>query len=467
MRAEAEAVVRRLRAAGHEAYLVGGGVRDLLLGRTPSDWDVATSATPEAAAPLFESVREVGRHFGVLQVHSGSAWIEVATFRSEGPYSDGRHPDSVTFTDAAQDAARRDFTVNALFLDPDTGAVLDFVGGRADLEARRLRAVGDPEARFAEDALRLLRAVRFACTLDFRIEAATWRAMQAHAAGLRRTSAERIRDEFLAILTGPAPRRGIELLDEAGLLQMIAPEIVALHGVAQSPDHHPEGDVWEHTLRMLERMRDPDAILALGVLLHDIGKPATHRLDPVSGKITFYGHPERGAGIATALLDRWRVPVRVRDAVLALIGQHMRFLDAPRMKASTRRRFVLQEHFDAILELHRLDRQSASGDLTTWELCRDELAGLAAAPVSPLRPLLSGDDLLALGYAPGPRLGRILHALVDAQLEGAVADRDAALAWLRRNVPPPDAGTAAAPGEDGGSDAAGGTTDSPAPGNPA
>lgn len=435
MREAAEQVVRRLRAAGYETYLVGGCVRDLLLGRAPTDWDVATAARPEQAAPLFAAVREVGRHFGVLRVQNGAAWIEVATFRSEGPYSDGRHPDSVRFTDPRTDALRRDFTVNALFLDPDSGEVLDFVAGRADLASRLLRAVGDPEARFAEDALRLLRAVRFACRLGFTIEPRTWAAMQRHAARIRGTSAERVRDELLGLLTGPSPRRGLELLDASGLLREVAPEVAALRGVSQSPRHHPEGDVWEHTLRMLERMQAPSDALALGVLLHDVGKPATRTEDP-PGEIRFYGHVERGTEIAAALLERWRVPARTRDAVLSMIGQHMRFLDTPRMKPSTLRRFVLQEHFPELLELHRLDSLGSRGDLTTWELCRAE-SEVMQHQSEPMRPLLTGHDLMALGYAPGPHLGSVLQALVDAQLEGEVRDRDAALAWVRQHAPPP------------------------------
>ena len=445
MREAAIDIVHRLRAAGFEAYLVGGCVRDALLGREPHDWDVATAATPDAAAPLFEAVQEVGRQFGVLRVQSGDAWIEVATFRTEGPYGDGRHPDAVRYATAREDAERRDFTVNALFLDPDSGKILDFVGGLSDLESRLVRAVGDPQARFAEDALRLLRAVRFACRLDFAIEPATWSAVCREAARLRTTSAERVRDEFLAILTGAAPRRGLELLLEAGLLQEFAPEVAALRGVGQGVRHHPEGDVWEHTLRMFAHATRPSPTLALGILLHDVGKPAVRT--ETDGEVRFHGHVEAGLEIASRVLERLRVPNRVSEGVLALVGQHMRFLDAGRMKRSTLRRFLLQEHFDDLLELHRLDALGSRGDLASYELCRAERAAVERDPPQ-VRPLLSGHDLMALGYAPGPRLGEILTRLVDAQLEGEVGDRETARAWVERHYPAPPAGGAAA-GEDG------------------
>lgn len=428
MRDEAIEVVRRLQAAGYEAYLVGGCVRDQLLGLEPEDYDVATAATPEQVAPLFAETREVGRAFGVLHARQGDSWIEVATFRSDGPYTDARHPDQVTFADVHTDARRRDFTVNALYLDPVTQAVHDFVGGRADLEAGCLRAVGDPDSRFAEDPLRLLRAVRFACRYGFEIETRTWEAMRRAAPGIASVSGERVRDEMLAVLTGPDRRRGLELLYDSGLLAEVAPEVVALRGVEQSPRHHPEGDVWEHTLRMLEQLRGADPVLALGALLHDIGKPATR--SEGKGEIHFYGHEKVGQEIAARLLERWRVPGRTQEVVLAMIGQHMRFRDTPGMKRSTLHRFLLQPHFDSILELHRLDALGARGDLTTYDLCRREREAMAASP-PPVRPLLSGDELLALGYAPGPRLGAMIRALVDAQLEGEVVDRDAARAWVR------------------------------------
>jgi len=434
LRAPAEAVVRTLHAAGHAAYFVGGCVRDLLLGREPDDFDVATSAPPDAVTALFEAACLVGRSFGVVRVRSGDTTIEVATFRSESDYQDGRHPDRVTFADARTDAGRRDFTVNALYLNPVNGELLDFFGGRADLEVRLLRCVGVADQRFSEDALRLLRAVRLAARDGFTIESATWEALRRHAPRVAMLAAERIRDELLAILTGPAPRRGLELLQASGLLAILLPEVEAYRGCTQSADVHPEGDVWEHTLRMLDAMRSPDEALAWGVLLHDVAKPVTR--SERDGKIHFYGHAERGREIAARILDRLRVPVRVQERVQAMIGQHMRFLDTPQMKPSTLRRFVLQEHFPHLLELHRLDSLGSRGDLTNWERCRRERDAVQLEP-APLKPLLNGEDVQALGHAAGPGLGRILRALVDAQLEGVVTDRAAAEAWVRRHFPQP------------------------------
>ena len=433
MREESIEVVRRLRRAGHTAAWVGGCVRDQLLGFEPREYDVATSAQPDEIAPLFDAVREVGRAFSVQQVRVGGSWIEVASFRAEGAYSDARHPDSVQPADLRADAQRRDFTINALYMDPETGAIEDLVGGRDDLARRLLRCVGDPARRLQEDALRLLRAVRFACRYELEIEAGTYRALVENAPRLSRVAAERIRDEFFAMLTGPDPRRALELLAETGLLATVAPELLRLRGCAQSPRHHPEGDVWVHTLRMLERMQTADVSLALGVLLHDIGKPDTRRQQ--NGDVTFHGHEKRGQEIAAELMRRLAVPNEIQAEVQMLIGQHMRFLHVDRMRQSTRRRFVLQAGFARLLELHRLDALSSRGDLTSWELCRREVESLAGEK-APLRPLLSGHDLQELGYAAGPRLGTILAALVDVQLEGVVADRAGAAAWVREHYAP-------------------------------
>ena len=438
MYAAALEVVRRLQEAGFETYWVGGCVRDRLLGLEPGDYDVATAALPAQAAPLFEASREVGRSFNVLQVRCSDVWIEVATFRSEGDYRDGRHPEHVAPADARTDARRRDFTINALFLDPLADRILDFVGGQEDLRRRLLRCVGDPEARLREDALRLMRAVRFACRFALDLEPETRRALETNAERLRLVAAERIGEEFLQMLTGPQPERAMTLLVETGLLERFAPELVRLRGCEQSPRHHPEGDVWVHTLRMLSLMAESavpggDRALALGVLLHDVGKPISRRQR--GENVTFYGHERRGQEIATALMQRWAIPSRLQETVSMLVGQHLRFLDVGQMRKSTLRRFVLQEGFDRLLELHRLDALSSRGDLTSWEFCRRELQTIAREGI-PLRPLLSGHELLALGYEPGPRLGEILRALVDAQLEGTVQDIAASEAWVRRHYPP-------------------------------
>ena len=439
MRAAAVEVVRRLQEAGFETYWVGGCVRDRLLGIEPGDYDVATAALPEQAAPLFEASREVGRSFNVLQVRCGDVWIEVATFRSEGDYRDGRHPEHIAPADARTDALRRDFTINALFLDPRTDRVLDFVGGEADLRRGLLRCVGDPAARLHEDALRLLRAVRFACRFALEFEPETRRALEAHAGRLRLVAAERIGEEFLQMLTGPRPERAIALLFETGLLEHFAPELVRLRGCEQSPRHHPEGDVWVHTLRMLALMaasareQEGDRTLALGILFHDVGKPESR--DERGEQVTFYGHERRGQEIAATIMQRLAIPTRTQETVRMLVGQHLRFMDVRQMRKSTLRRFVLQEDFERLLELHRLDALSSRGDLSTWEFCQRELQTITQEGI-PVRPLLSGHELQALGYRPGPRLGEILRALVDAQLEGIVRDSPGAQAWVRAQYPP-------------------------------
>lgn len=428
-------IVEVLQNAGHEAYWVGGCVRDALFGLEPEDYDVATSAAPDTIAALFAMTRDVGRSFAVMQVCQDDIWVEVSTFRAESDYSDARHPDAVTPTDVRTDAERRDFTINALYYDPIEDRHLDFVDGRADIERRVLRCVGDPGRRLREDALRLLRAVRFACRFDLVIEPATLKALGDHAARLRHIARERVRDEFLALITGPRPGRALTLLFDTRLLRHVAPELERLRGCEQSPRHHPEGDVWVHTLRMLDRMAErsePDVALALGVLLHDVGKPATRKR--VDGEWVFHRHEQRGQEIAAAWMHRLAIPRRTQEQVQMLIGSHMQFLNVQRMRKSTLRRFLLQPDFARLLELHRLDALSSRGDLTHWEWCRRALQEIQDEGV-PVRPLLDGEDLIALGYEPGPRFGTILRTLLDAQLEGNVADREAARAWVLEHFP--------------------------------
>ncbi len=432
-------IVETLRHAGHEAYWVGGCVRDALFGLEPREYDVATAARPEDVIALFESTREVGRSFAVIHVRSGGVWTEVSSFRSEGTYSDARHPDAVAPADVRTDAARRDFTINALYQDPLDGRILDFVGGRADIEKRILRCVGDPDRRLHEDALRLMRAVRFASRFDLTLEPATARALRRNASRIGKIAVERVRDELLRMLTGPAPHRALTLMHESSLLEHVAPEVERLRGCEQSPRHHPEGDVWVHTLRMLEIMaqrEEPDEALALGVLLHDVGKPVTRAQR--DGQWTFYGHEKRGRDIAAAFLERLAVPVAVQEQVLMLVGDHMQFLNVQRMRKSTLRRFVLQPEFERLLELHRLDALSSRGDLTQYDFCREAREQIEREGV-PVRPLLDGHALMALGFLPGPRLGKILSALVDAQLEGEVRDAAGARRWVRENFDPASA----------------------------
>lgn len=423
-RALAETIVRRLRHHGHSAWFVGGCVRDLLLARDPKDFDVATSAPPSELLRLFPNAGRIGAHFGVVLVHTDAAHVEVATFRSDLDYTDGRRPDAVRFeTDPEQDVLRRDFTINALLLDPFTGELRDYVGGRADLEARVIRAIGDPARRFHEDQLRLLRAVRFAARLGFTIEPATFAAMRTLAPAIHSVSAERIRDEISRILTEGGARRGFELLDSSGLLAEVLPEVAQLKGVEQPPEFHPEGDVWTHTLLMLQGLRRPSLELALGVLLHDIGKPATFR---IADRIRFDGHVEKGVEIARAILHRLRFPHAVAEQVEALIANHMRFKDVPHMRESKLKRFLRMHAFDEHLELHRLDCLSSHGSLANYDFARRKQIEVPPEDLRPV-PLVTGNDLIAAGCRPGPAFGPALREAEDAQLEGRVTTREAAL----------------------------------------
>ena len=433
------AVLRTLRENGHEAYLVGGCVRDLLLGRAPKDWDVATDALPDRIEALFPKTVAVGKAFGIIAVVcDDGSMVEVATYRADSPYADGRHPGSVAFTNAHEDARRRDFTVNALFLDPATGEIRDFVGGRADLDARVIRAIGDPETRFAEDHLRLLRAVRFAAVLGFAIEPATFAAIQKLAPNIHRISAERIRDELFRLLT-EAPRAGaaLQLLRDAGLLKEILPEIEALVGVEQPPEFHPEGDVFTHVKLMLDAMPPhPSLRLALAVLLHDVGKPPTANfatLPDGTQRWRFENHAPVGAEMARAILERLRAPNALVDDVGAIVAGHMRIADADKMRPPKLRRLIGAPTFDDELELHRLDCLSSHAILDVYEFLKAKQAEFAAEPVLP-PPLVTGRDLIALGHAPGPQFAQLLRDAYDRQLEGET-DKAALLAA----VPPPAA----------------------------
>src|SRR5579863_8292834 len=427
----AVSIIGRLRDAGYVAYLTGGCVRDLLLGRDPKDFDVATSARPDELLKLFPGAGQVGAHFGVVLVHKEDAQVEVATFRSDLEYRDGRHPDGVHFeTDPRQDALRRDFTINALLLDPASGEILDFAGGRADLDSRLIRAIGEPERRFREDHLRLLRAVRFAARLGFEIEAETFAAIQSLAPLIQSVSAERVRDEIARILTEGGARRGFELLEASRLLQEVLPEVAALKGVEQPPEFHPEGDVWTHTLMMLDGLREPTITLALGVLLHDVGKPATFR---VAERIRFDGHVEKGIGIAHALLNRLRFPHHVMEGVEALIANHMKFMEVPRMRESTLKRFMRQPDFEEHMELHRLDCLSSHGGLENYEFVRKKQQEVPPEQLKPT-PLLTGRELIAAGYRPGPQFGIVLSEIEDAQLEGRISTAAEAIEMARKRL---------------------------------
>ena len=425
----ARAICERLRNHGFQAFFVGGCVRDLLMGVPAKDYDVATDATPQEILQLYPNGRLAGVQFGVVLVHEDGAQVEVATFRSDLPYHDGRGLEGVRFERFAEaDARRRDFTINSLFLDPATGEVQDFTGGRDDIRKRLVRAIGNPAERFEEDYLRLLRAVRFAARLDFAIEPATASAIREHAHRVREVAAERVREELNRILTEGGARRGMELLDELGLLAIVLPEVAAMKGVEQPPEFHPEGDVWIHTLIMLEALKKPSVTLAWGVLLHDVGKPPTFR---IADRIRFDGHVEAGEEIAKNILARLRFSIAETESIVALIAQHMKFKDAPRMKASTLKRVLRQPNFDEHLELHRADCLSSHGSLENYEFVKQHLKSLPVEVLTPPR-LVNGDDLIALGFQPGPRFRTVLLAVEDAQLEGRVQTPEDALELARR-----------------------------------
>ncbi len=425
-------IAGELRSRGHQAWLVGGCVRDLVLGREPSDYDIATDAKPAELCSIFPQAQLVGAQFGVVLVDS----VEVATFRSDHSYADGRHPVQVTFeSDVKQDVLRRDFTINALLLDPalagstenPAAQVVDYVGGLADLRNQIIRAIGDPEQRFSEDHLRMLRAVRFAARFGFEIEAATMAAIRKLHDRIKRVSPERIRDELVRILTEGAARRGFELLDRSGLLNDILPEVAALKGVEQPPEFHPEGDVWEHTLLMLEGLKSPTPTLALGVLLHDVGKPGTFR---VAERIRFDGHVELGEKIARDILTRLRFSNAEIEQVIALIANHMRFTHVHEMRDSKLKRMLRMERFDEHLELHRLDCSSSHGNLDNYNFAKSKAEELQPEDLRPER-LLTGRDLIEAGYSPGPDFARMLEAVEDAQLEARIHSKEEALELVK------------------------------------
>lgn len=426
----AAALARRLAAAGHQALFAGGCVRDKLLGHEPEDYDIATSAVPSEVLELFPGSNEVGAHFGVVIAKHGGHHVEIATFRTDGSYRDGRRPESVTFSTPQEDARRRDFTINGLFEVPETGEVIDYVGGLADLKAGIIRAIGDAKARFTEDGLRLLRAVRFAARIGFTIEPETDKALRECAHLLDRISPERIRDEFSKILTSPRRRAGVEHLVETDLIRHFMPELLPLIGCEQPPEWHPEGDVYVHTMIMLD-MLAPDAPieLCLAVLLHDIAKPPCRTIDP-DGRIRFNGHDALGAQMAETILRRLRYPNHTIDAVVTMVARHMQFMNVQKMRVARLKRFMAEPTFDCELELHRVDCASSNGFTDNYEFLQAREAEFAAEPLIP-PPLVTGKDLIKLGLKPGPRFKEILETIQNEQLEGRVLEREAALELLR------------------------------------
>ncbi|MHC5210032.1 MAG: CCA tRNA nucleotidyltransferase [Planctomycetota bacterium] len=431
-RREARAVARRLRGAGHRAVFAGGAVRDRLLGIRGGDVDIATSASPGEVQALFQRTILVGAAFGVVKVVRGDRTFDVATFRRDVGVADGRHPEAVEPATLEEDVTRRDFTINGLVEDPWSGEILDLVGGRADLEAGVIRAIGKPEDRFREDGLRMLRGVRFAARFGFTIEPGTFEGMRRGAAGLHRISGERVREELERMLTNPTRRRALELLDETGLLAQFLPEVHVMHGVEQPPDFHPEGDVWVHTCLILDKLpRRVSFELGLGALLHDVGKPPTFRR--AEDRIRFDGHVEVGAEMAESICGRLRLSRASTERVVALVRDHLVFKDVPAMRPGRLRRFMATDHFEELLVLYRADCAACHGLLTALPPIRAMRRRLKEEALIP-PPLLRGQDALSLGVPAGPEVGALLREAADLQLEGRLTDRRAALAWLGERV---------------------------------
>src|SRR6266436_5302736 len=434
MEKAARKIAERLRDRGHIAYFAGGCVRDMVRGLTPKDYDIATDARPENVQALFARTYAVGAHFGVIIVLENGFQFEVATFRSDEAYIDGRHPISVRFSSPEEDAKRRDFTINGMFFDPIAEKVIDFVDGRADLKAKLVRAIGDPRQRFTEDRLRMLRAVRFATVLDYKIDHHTWDALVANAGSINQISAERIRDELVRIFTSPNRARGWDLLDTSGLMPAVLPELEAMKGVLQPEQFHPEGDVFVHTRLMLQLLPEEiSAPLVLAVLFHDVAKPVTSRVDE-TGRIRFNEHDRIGAEMTEAIMRRLRFSNAEIEKAVEMVRQHMVFKDAPKMRVAKLKRFMARPTFVDELKLHRVDCQSSHRILDNYEFLLRKREEFANEPIIP-PPLVRGDDLIAFGLKPGPKFGEILEAVETRQLEGTLRDRDDALDWVKREYP--------------------------------
>ncbi|MGA2262622.1 MAG: CCA tRNA nucleotidyltransferase, partial [Acidobacteriota bacterium] len=427
----AQRIVEKLCLHGHQAFFAGGWVRDFLLRRKPEDIDIATSALPQEVLAIFPHATPIGAQFGVVQVRLYGRAYDVASFRSEGPYLDGRHPSTVSFSGPRQDALRRDFTINGMFYDPMANRVIDYVRGGADIRRGVLRTIGKPLERFREDKLRMLRAVRFSCGLSFRIAPETYEAIRRMAPFILEVSWERIRDELLKILTGPLPGLGLSLLHESGLLTHILPEVEAMRGVPQPPEFHPEGDVFVHTRRALELLHNPSAVLALAALLHDVGKPATFA---VKERIRFDGHVEVGARTAEEICRRLRMSNEDTELVVALVKDHLHFMNIHAMRPSTLKRFLRRPNCEDHLELHRVDCLSSHGSLDSYWFAREKYEELKREPPPPPR-LVSGDDLIDMGYSPGPVFRQILEAVEDLQSETPQLSREQALEHVRQTFP--------------------------------
>ena len=431
MEQTAREICTRLRERGHIAYFAGGCVRDMVRGLAPKDVDIATDATPELVQKIFPHTYAVGAHFGVIVVVENGMNFEVATFRSDGRYLDHRHPVDVCFSSPEEDAKRRDFTINGMFFDPAKNEVIDFVGGRADIDAKIIRAIGDPAQRFEEDRLRMLRAVRFATVLDYKIDNATWNALQANASSINEISAERIRDELLKIFLSTNRVRGWDLLDESGLLGTVLPEIERMKGCEQPAQFHPEGDVFQHTRLMLGLLPEKvSAPLVFAVLLHDVAKPVTAKVDE-TGRIRFNEHDRIGAEMTEQIMERLRFSRAEIDAAVEMVRQHMVFKDVPKMRIAKLKRFMARPTFEEELELHRVDCAGSHRMMDNYEFLLRKREEFANEPIIP-PPLVNGEDLISLGLRPGPKFGEILEAVETRQLEGVLRSREEALDWVKK-----------------------------------
>jgi len=422
-------IARKLRSKGYVAYFAGGCVRDRVMRQIPKDYDLATTATPEEVNRMFPKCYLVGKQFGVVVVVLGTHQFEVATFRKEGQYKDSRHPDAISFTTPEEDAKRRDFTVNGLFYDPQKREVVDFVGGKKDIRAKRIQTIGNPEARFAEDHLRLLRAIRFAANLGFSIETETWQAIKKFRKSIHSVSHERIRDELVKMFTRPHAGKALELLSESGLLHEVLPEIEAMKGVAQPPEFHPEGDVFVHTALLMKQLKNADAVLAFGALLHDVGKPKTFSDD--GKRIRFNNHAHLGAEMSRDILTRLRFSNKEIEGIVSCVEHHMTFANVKEMRVGKLKRFVARDNFLTELEMHRIDCLACHGDLTLYRFLKRKLRRFKKEELKP-KGLLNGHDLIEIGIKPGPIMKTILEETYTMQLEGKLKTKGSALKWVRK-----------------------------------
>lgn len=426
---EAGDIVRKLKKSGFQALLAGGCVRDLIMKKEAQDFDVATSASPDEVEKLFPKTVAIGKKFGVILVVTEDRHYEVATFRTEGSYTDGRHPDWVKFTTPEEDAKRRDFTINGIFYDPTDEKILDFVEGKKDIDAKIIRAIGDPEKRFSEDHLRMIRAVRFATNLGFKIEEKTWQVLKKMAPAIKSVSMERIRDELIKIFTRDSAGLGLRMLSDSGLLAIILPEAERMKGCQQPPDFHPEGDVFHHTELMLDSLKNPSAELAMSVLFHDIAKPDTY--DDTGDRIRFNNHAELGATKTEEIMRRLRFPNKLIEQVSIAVHNHMRFKDVKNMRKGRLRNYMSTETFPLELELHRIDCSASHGMLDNYTFCQEQLKEFKAEIRKP-KPVVDGNDLIQAGFEAGPTFKKMLEELLEYQLEGKFQTKEDGLVFAKK-----------------------------------